>query len=138
MGLRARMLRPDIGHMDKSRPGDSEPHLKQVRLLPCAVTGAPGPNHPHHLMRAVPVKHRKRGQSVTNEDRWTIPLCLEVHRQLHDDKRQDDELFLIERGVDGRRLAQALWDVREDGPDGYERVSMRHAQERMMKTGRAA
>lgn len=131
--MKPRIDRASPAHMDKSRPGDSELHLKQIRLLPCAVTGRPGPSHPHHLMRAVPVKHRKRGQSVTNEDRWTIPLCHEIHRQLHDDKRQDDELFLIERGVDARRMAQALWDVRDDGPDGYERVSMRHTQDRLMK-----
>lgn len=133
MGLRPRIDRPSPAHMDKSRPGDSERHLTLVRQLPCAVTGISGPSDPHHLMRAVPVEHRKRGKSVTNEDRWTIPLSRAVHRQLHDDKRQDDELFLMERGVDARRLAQALWDVRDEGLEAYERVILRHAQDRLTR-----
>lgn len=126
--MKPRIDRTSPARMDKSRPGDSEPHLKQVRLLPCAVTGRPGPNDAHHLMRSIP--DSKRGMSSTNEDRWTIPLCRDVHDQLHNDKRSDDELWLIERGVNGRDMASALWAVRNDGAEAYERISARHAQAR--------
>ena len=54
-------------------------HLKFVAELPCLVCGAK-PCQAHHLLTAQP-----KGRGLRAGDQWSVPLCPQHHRMLHDD-----------------------------------------------------
>ena len=85
------------------RDGMSRAHLEDVRQCDCLLCGAPGPNDPHHLLRADPT----RGMGRKAADRYTIPACRACHDRMHE--HGDDEEVLAQLGIDGRAVASALW-----------------------------
>lgn len=48
-------------------------HMGRVKELPCALCGAPGPSHAHHIRDGV-------GMSQRSSDFLTIPLCPDCHQ----------------------------------------------------------
>lgn len=124
MGLAARIPRAPVARMGSKRE-DDETHLGMIRRLHSAVSGTPGPGDPHHLLRA---DNLPKGTGRTNEDRYAIPLTRAEHDALHADKKQDEEAWLMERGVDGRSLAKSLWECRGKGFEKYERIMFHHLQ----------
>jgi hypothetical protein len=50
----------------------SKKHIEFIRDLPCIITGKPNPD-PHHVLR----------KSQGLNDYLTVPLCHELHHELH-------------------------------------------------------
>ncbi len=94
------------------RPGMSRDHLAWIRQLPCCCVCPSPPPHmtAHHLCTIG--EHRAAGRREL--DRWTVPMCAEHHRKLHDTGSKNHTAWFAERGVDDRGLAQALWRVSGD------------------------
>ena len=51
-------------------------YREKVRLLPCIITGQPGPSDPHHVMTG--------GFGMKGSDLSVIPLSREIHRNVED------------------------------------------------------
>jgi hypothetical protein len=49
---------------------------------------------------------------MKSPDRYTIPLCAQHHRELHEDG--NEVRWLGERGIDGLELAAALWEAPDE------------------------
>lgn len=98
-------------------PRKSEKHLANIRKLPCAVYGT-HPVEAHHLLRA----DETRGMGRRSADRYAIPLGPKAHRELH--AKGDEDAYLSSKGVDGRYLAQTLWECKS--LDDMQRVMFRH------------
>lgn len=126
MGFRTKRAAPRIERavLQAKRPPDprSAPsHLVLVRLLPCMVCGAPGPNDPHHLKRAFtpdeidPLlkKTATRGTGIHTGDQWATPACRRCHERIETAK-EGEEVFLAAHGLDGRAIARSLWAKRGD------------------------
>lgn len=92
----------------RKREGMSEKHLEMIRQLPCVVTGR-RPVEAHHLLRGPGIV---RGMSIKAQDRWAIPVHVEIHREIH--KLGNDEAYLDKHGINGTALAQDLWNVSGD------------------------
>jgi len=119
--------------MGRPNDGNDPKHLEMIRKLPCAVFGTTGEIHAHHLMRVDP---NSRGVGKKNDDKWAIPLSPRAHNMVHLDKRaieMGEEAWLMSRGVLGRELAKALWSCRGEELEAYERISLRHAQDRIAR-----
>lgn len=109
-------------------------HLALVRLLPCLLTGKPGPGDPHHLKRAftpdetdpLMKKTATRGTGITTGDQWAIPLSRAAHDEIETTSEGEEE-FLAARGFDGRAVCRALWTASPDLP-AMQRVIMRARQ----------
>lgn len=121
----ARMTKENTGRklVADKREGMSSAHLALIRQLPCVACGNPAPNDAHHLLRAEDDNGLRivKSQSQTQADKWAIPLChWKCHENapdsLHLSGRRgiDEEEWLMQRGIDGRALARALWAVRGD------------------------
>lgn len=99
----------------KIRPGDDRDHVKNVKLLPSIISGKPAPNDPHHLKRIG--ADNKRGMSVTNEDRWALPLTRAEHDDVEHPPGGDDVAYLMDRwGIDAKAICEALWRNRGNLP----------------------
>ena len=83
-------------------------HLAFVASLPCCITGTPHGVVCHHLLRGTGEKcgGRKSG------DNWAIPLCGNMHAELHADG--NETRFLKRWGIDGPALAKALYEASGD------------------------
>jgi hypothetical protein len=59
-------------------------HLKAVRRLPCIVCGKHGLSDAAHI-RSGSLVHKKRhtGFGEKPDDKWTLPLCRDHHREQH-------------------------------------------------------
>lgn len=88
-------------------------HLAFVAGLPCCITETPYGVVYHHLLRGTGEKcaGRKSG------DNWVIPLCGDMHHELHADG--NETRFLKQWGIDdGPALAKVLYEATGD----YERA----------------
>lgn len=95
------------------REGMSPRHLALVRLLPCLITGRPGPNDPHHI-KSGPAKD-ERGVGLKSTDRWVVPLTREMHNAVEDlGSRREEEWFRAHGIEDVVAVAQDLWAARLD------------------------
>jgi len=110
MRAKARILRPDFARAGSKRE-DSRAHLNMVKQLPCVICGKHGVD-PHHLKRGV--DSMPKGVGRTHEDKWAIPACRRCHDQI--ENSGNDDVWLAERGIDGRGLARSLWEHRGDLP----------------------
>ena len=86
-------------------------HERFVAKLPCAITGTPYGVDVHHILRS-----GEHGTGKRSSERWAIPLCRNMHRELHDDG--NETRFLESYGIDGPALAKALYEATGD----YERA----------------
>lgn len=57
----------------KAKPVAAQRHIEAVKLLPCAICGAPGPSDAHH---AICDRHSQRRAP----DSFCIPLCKSHHQ----------------------------------------------------------
>ena len=118
MALPARIPRVPLDHQRRPDPAKAPRHRIWIKLLVCAVCGAPHPD-PHHL-RGTFLDGRPTGIG-RRDDRYQIPLCRRCHDATHDDG--DLEGWLMRHGIDGRALAAALWRVSGDMEAGLRIVS---------------
>jgi len=102
---------PDLlpGQIDKSALTIAEPrrlrdkaHLRFVASHPCLVCGRQ-PSDPHHLRFAQP---RALGLKVSDE--FTVPLCREHHRQLH--QAGNEIAWWHDLDIKALEIAKGLWD----------------------------
>lgn len=85
----------------------SSEFLALVRQCPCAVDRAyTGDVQSHHLMLK-----QFRGVGMKAPDRYSIPLSLERHNELHRYGSRRHEAVMCEWGVDGEALAAQLWAI---------------------------
>lgn len=102
------------GKRRKSHPGKSEKYLKQIRGLPCVLTGAPA--EAAHVSYGDPARN-KPGPSLSKkaDDRWAVPLCPAMHRLANGCQHDCNEREWWEQwGVDPLALAEELWASRDD------------------------
>jgi Rad52/22 family double-strand break repair protein len=99
---------PNQGRIDKSQLAIGEPkrlrdkaHLKFVASQPCLICGRQ-PSDPHHLRFAQP---RAIGLKVSDE--FTVPLCREHHRQLH--QAGDEVRWWQNLNIKPLEIAKDLW-----------------------------
>jgi Rad52/22 family double-strand break repair protein len=97
------------GKIDKSALAIGEPkrirekaHLRFVASHPCLVCGRQ-PSDPHHLRFAQP---RALGMKVSDE--FTVPLCREHHRQLH--QAGNEIAWWHNLNIKPLPIARALWE----------------------------
>jgi hypothetical protein len=107
-------FKPSLRDRAKKRPsaqmrreGNSEAHLACIRDLSCCVTGAPGPNDPHHLKDRLT---HERGMGRRATDRWAVPLSRWKHDELENlGSRKEREWFRAHGIEDPLELANALF-----------------------------
>lgn len=93
-----RQKRPRI-HNDK--------HLDFIRSLPCLVTGrTDGIEAAHVRYRDARYGKPNPGYAKKPDDRWTIPLHWEKHREQHG---VNERVFWDTLGIDPLRVALSLW-----------------------------
>jgi hypothetical protein len=97
------------GKIDKSALAIAEPrrlrdkeHLKFVAARPCLVCGHQ-PSDPHHLRFA---QARALGLKVSDE--FTVPLCREHHRQLH--QAGNEVNWWGDLDINALEIAKGLWE----------------------------
>lgn len=94
------------------RADNSQRHLALIRLLPCCVTGLPGPNDPHHLK--CDLAH-ERGAGRRAADRHAVPLCRAKHDQLERLGSRNERDWFEAHGIDDPvQLAADLWRATGD------------------------
>lgn len=121
VAMRPRISRTVPAVPPRPREGMSPKHEEDVSRCPCIVCGREEPYvtvDPHHLQRSVPATERGTGRRAA--DRYLIPLCREHHDWA--EKDGDDEAALVEVGINGRAVADALWARRGEFNDMREYV----------------
>ena len=102
---------PDLfpGRIDKSVLTIAEPkrlrdkgHLRFVASQPCLICGRQ-PSDPHHLRFAQP---RALGMKVSDE--FTVPLCRDHHRQLH--QAGNEIAWWHDLDINALAIAKGLWE----------------------------
>ena len=108
----------------KKRPRKADnAHLAFIRTLPCLITGK-RPVEAAHIRYADPVYGKREvGGAEKPDDRWTVPLCPEKHREQHD---MNERAFWLIHKIDPLRVALALHAV--SGDDEQAAVILRAAQ----------
>lgn len=96
------------GRIEKSTLTFGEPqrlrnkaHLRYVASQPCAVCGR-GRSQAHHVTFAQP---RALGRKVSDE--FTVPLCIEHHRELHESGNERE--WWRTKQIDPTSLSRDLW-----------------------------
>ena len=88
-----------------------ETHLKWIRTLPCIITGAYGVEAAHIRYAAPQYGKNETGMGEKPDDRWTIPLAPEMHREQH---AMNERAFWLKHGIDPCRVSLALYAVTGD------------------------
>lgn len=86
-------------------------HLKWIRTLPCVVTGQCNVEAAHIRYAAASYGKRETGGQEKPDDRWTVPLSPEMHREQHN---MNERAFWIKHEIDPCRVALALYAVTGD------------------------
>lgn len=84
-------------------------HLDDIRMLPCLLSGRPA--EAAHI-RYADAKHGKTetGMQIKPHDRFTVPLCPELHRLLKGCQHDSDERTWWEQfGIDPIAVALELY-----------------------------
>jgi len=84
-----------------------EPHTRWVADRQCSVMGCCNDHTvvPHHLRDDPDVPfHERGGTGMKPMDKWTIPLCMEHHSEIH----QGREKFERRHGIDCSRICEFL------------------------------
>jgi hypothetical protein len=103
--------------VDKSALALSEPyrirdkaHLRFVAAQPCLLCSA-APSDAHHLRFSQP---RALGRKVGDE--FTVPLCRQHHRDLHDSG--NEAAWWHDMGIDAMEIARQLWQETDERREG--------------------
>ncbi len=112
-----RVIRPatafSLSSSKRKRPRQEEgQHLKWIRTLPCLVTGRhDGIEAAHIRYDDVTFGKREVGLGEKPDDRWTIPLQKDQHRDQHSG---NEKQWWGDIGIDPIPVAMALWGVTGD------------------------
>jgi len=102
------------------RPGNDLAHLKNIKRLPCIVTGVRHNMDPHHLKCM-----GERGAGMRSTDSKAVPLTREQHNKVEALGSSHDEQWFWDHGIDCKKLANELWLMRTNFPD-MEAVWQKH------------
>lgn len=109
--MTVRIVRPStafaLSGTRKKRPRvEDDAHLRFIRLLPCCVTGVrTGIEAAHVRYGDITYGKRETGASEKSDDRWTVPLSQEQHRDQH---AHNEREWWISKGIDPLKLAMLL------------------------------
>lgn len=110
----------------KKRPRiENGKHLAWIRTLPCLITGQYGVEAAHIRYAAPHLGKRDTGKAEKPDDRWTVPLSPEMHREQHSVNEQD---FWQKYKIDPCQVAMALYGI--SGDDEAALVVIRNARSR--------
>lgn len=99
----------------------NESHLRFVRGLPCIICGNNIETEAAHIRMADrSVAKPMTGIATKCDDRFTVPLCGEHHREQH--VWGDEHAWWSGLGLDGIKLALALYSVSGDFERGEQIV----------------
>ena len=86
-----------------------EAHLRFIRSLPCVACEDNTATEAAHLkMPCAKAAKRNVGIGEKADDKWTLPLCGEHHREQH---KLGEELFWRQYGIDPVSTASFLFGV---------------------------
>ncbi len=71
-------------------------YLAYIRSLPCVVCSSPFTEAAHLRMSCRLAGKREVGMGEKPDDRWTLPLCSQHHREQH---TMNESAFWINRGL---------------------------------------
>lgn len=101
----------------KPREHDGK-HLDYIRSLPCVICGDDTSTEAAHIRMAdLTVGKPYTGKAQKPDDAYTVPLCGEDHRDQHN---SIEHLWWMKHGIDGVKLALALWRHSGDYGQGVE------------------
>lgn len=89
--------------------GKAPSHLDLIRQLPCLLSGKPA--EAAHI-RYADAAHGKTESGVARkpDDKWTVPLCPELHRLLDGCQHDSNErAWWKQFGIDPLAVAKRLW-----------------------------
>jgi hypothetical protein len=87
----------------------NDAHLRFIRGLRCIICGDNTSTEAAHVrFQCRPAGKRYAGKGEKPDDRWTLPLCGQHHRDQHS---MDEEMFWEGVGCDPIFYAMALWGV---------------------------
>lgn len=95
-------------HRHKPRPWRAPTHCEIIRSLPCLLTGRPA--ECVHI-RFSDASHGKTETGMQRrDDRWTVPLCPELHRLLKGCQHDSEErAWWKQFRIDPLAVAKMLW-----------------------------
>lgn len=103
-------MKPKAPKHRKMKPSRKAPgHLDDIRRLPCILSGRPA--EAAHI-RYADAKHGKpiTGMGQKPHDKYTVPLCPELHRLLKGCQHDSDErAWWAQFGIDPIAVALALY-----------------------------
>lgn len=90
----------------------NEAHCAWIRTLPCLITGRRDRIECAHIRYADSrFAKRETGKGERPDDRWTVPLCRDMHRHQHE---FDERSWWKFAQIDATQVALALWNVSGD------------------------
>jgi hypothetical protein len=114
----------DLGLRRKRPRVEAAAHLKFIRSLPCLVCGSRKDTQAAHIRARSPAYGKRgTGKGEKPDDKFTLPLCAEHHRQQH---LVNEMRFWNLLGVDPFALALALFAA--SGDDDAAEVILREAR----------
>ena len=102
--------------LPKSPRQHATPYLKMVASLPCLLSGRIiGVQAAHIAYGSVTWDKHYTGMAEKADDRWTVPLCQELHLMNTGSQHHHghEELWWAQFGVDPLRVAHLLWEYRD-------------------------
>lgn len=109
--VKLREKRQKSGKKRAARPGNSELHLKAIRMCPCVVSLLMPAGDPHHIQSET----GERGMQQRSTDKWALPMRRQFHDALHAVGSKNELRQLREWGIeDPHGLAAALWAARPE------------------------
>lgn len=107
-------------------------HLAWLRTLPCVVSGGRNQIEAAHIRFGEPqYGKRSTGMGEKSDDRWTVPLCAQVHRLgPRSQHSMGERKFWEQTGLDICAIAMALWFWTENDEVGEEILREARARRR--------
>ena len=100
---------PATGKKRPRKPDNA--HLEFIRTLPCLITGKRPVEAAHVRYDDAAYGKRCVGVAEKPDDRWTVPLCPEKHREQHG---MNEREFWAKHGIDPLKVAISLYFVTGD------------------------
>lgn len=113
------------------RPDNDLKHLKNIKRLPCIVSGVRHNMDPHHLKCM-----GERGTGMKATDKWLVPLTRAEHSKVESIASKNEEQWFLDRGINCKLFAAELWLARGSFPQ-IEEVWQKHwdKKPRVLKQG---
>lgn len=114
-------IRPSGNVRQKQPRIHNERHLKAIRQCNCLVCGKYQPSEAAHI-RYGDMSHGKfaTGMQEKPDDKWTLPLCSDCHREQHS---MNEQKFWKLKGIDPLEMAAKLFRENDEVTQMQDMVS---------------